>query len=89
MPMEKCAESSSRTERTEEVEGPPDEAPNGDWRVTLSYLEPADPVPESPIQKLFAGAEELRASPAPERVLRVIVIDPTGRPKAMKIRARG
>jgi hypothetical protein len=66
--------------RVEEVEPP--EEPGTEWRVTLSYLEPAPPKDQ---QHFVMDAIMRRKSF--ERVLRVIVIDErTLQAKRMKIR---
>lgn len=67
--------------RVEEVIPPA--AEGAPFRITLSYLEPGVPEPRHPVQQAFEGI--WTKPPPPERVLRVIEVDPvTGRALSMR-----
>jgi hypothetical protein len=69
--------------RVEEVV-PDDE--NGQWHITLSYLEDALPLPLHPAIKALRGV--LDTEPPRERVLKVVKVDAvTGKALGMVIRA--
>jgi hypothetical protein len=71
--------------RIEEVVPPDDES--GEWRITLSYLEPGVEPSEHPVLR---SMRVVRGPPPPERVLRVITVRAdNGEARAMVLRPTG